>query len=163
MATTPPARSTLAQHLREDRVNELRLREACTAAPADSVAEVTRCMRERRTGCVLVVKDGQLLGIFTERDFVNRVVTQGFDPSGPVEQVMTPNPATVPAGASVLSAIELMDSGGYRHLPVIGDDGRPVGVLSVKDVVHYLVEYFPAKVYNLPPTPDQAQPAREGA
>ena len=163
MATTPPAKTTLAQHLREERVSELRLREACTARPGDPVADVIRCMRERRTGCVLIVKDGQLLGIFTERDFVNRVVTQYFDPAGPVEQVMTPNPATVPAGVSVLSAIELMNAGGYRHLPVMGDDGQPMGVLSVKDVVHYLVESFPAKVYNLPPTPDQTQPAREGA
>jgi CBS domain-containing protein len=56
-----------------------------------------------------------------------------------------------------------MASGGYRHLPVTGEGGEPLGVLSVKDVVRYLVEYFPAKVYNLPPTPDQAQPAREGA
>jgi len=54
-------------------------------------------------------------------------------------------------------------SRGFRHLPVVDDDGRPVGVLSIKDVVHYLVEYFPAKVYNLPPTPDLVQPAREGA
>jgi CBS domain containing-hemolysin-like protein len=68
----------------------------------------------------------------------------------------------VPAGATVQHVIEVM-SRGYRHLPVVDDDGRPVGVLSIKDVVHYLVEYFPAKVYNLPPTPDALQPAREGA
>ena len=49
------------------------------------------------------------------------------------------------------------------RVPVLGDDAQPAGVLSVKDIVHYLVEYFPANVYNLPPTPDMIQPAREGA
>jgi len=119
-------------------------------------------MSDRRVGCVLVVDGGKLAGIFTERDFVNRVVTQGLDASEPVSRVMTASPATVHIGATVQQAIEVM-SGGLRHLPVVDDDGRPVGVLSIKDVVHYLVEYFPAKVYNLPPTPDLVQPAREGA
>ncbi len=76
---------------------------------------------------------------------------------------MTPDPKTVRVTASVQSAVELMAREGYRHVPVTGEAGEPVGVLSVKDVVRYLAEYFPAKVYNLPPTPDQAQPAREGA
>jgi CBS domain-containing protein len=63
----------------------------------------------------------------------------------------------------VQSAVEMMASGAYRHLVVLGDAGEPVGVLSIRNVVRYLVEYFPARVYNLPPTPDQLQPAREGA
>ena len=56
-----------------------------------------------------------------------------------------------------------MERGGYRHLPVVGEDGGPAGIISVKAIIHHLVEYFPAKVYNLPPTPGQAPPAREGA
>jgi len=154
--------STLASSLRTDRVSELRLREACIAAPSSPIREALGCMSDRRAGCVLVLEGEKLAGIFTERDFVNRVVTQGLDVSEPVSRVMTPAPATVHIGATVQQAIEVM-SGGFRHLPVVDDDGRPVGVLSIKDVVHYLVEYFPAKVYNLPPTPDSVQPAREGA
>jgi CBS domain-containing protein len=105
----------------------------------------------------------RLVGIFTERDFVNRVVAAGADVSLPVERVMTPAPKVVRLGGSVHAAVEMMEQGGYRHLPVVGERGEPVGVLSVKDVMRYLVEYFPARVYNLPPTPEQAQPAREGA
>jgi CBS domain-containing protein len=150
--------STLASSLRADRVSELRLREACTATPSSPIRDALACMADRRVGCVLVLEDDKLVGIFTERDFVNRVVTQGLDVSEPVAGA----PATVHIGATVQQAVEVM-SQGYRHLPVVDDDGRPVGVLSIKDVVHYLVEYFPAKVYNLPPTPDLVQPAREGA
>ena len=154
--------STLASSLRTDCVSELRLREACPAAPSSPLRDALDCMADRRAGCVLVLDDGKLVGIFTERDFVNRVVTAGLDVSEPVSRVMTSTPKTVHIGATVQQAIEVM-SGGYRHLPVVDDDGRPVGVLSIKDVVHYLVEYFPANVYNLPPIPVEAQPAREGA
>jgi CBS domain-containing protein len=163
---------TLAKCLRNDKISALRLRDVCRVAPSDSIEHVVRRMVACRAGFALVMEPdgsngrvmaGRLLGIFTERDFVNRVVAAGLDPSQAVETVMTRTPKTVRRSASVHSAVELMASGGYRHLPVLGDGGEPLGVLSVKDVVRYLVEYFPAKVYNLPPTPDQAQPAREGA
>jgi CBS domain-containing protein len=179
---------TLAHCLRKDKVSALRLRDVCRVAPTDSIENVVRTMVACRAGFALVMQRatnassndantkanggggggggpqaGALVGIFTERDFVNRVVAAGVDPSRPVETVMSPAPRTVRRSASVQAAVELMASGGYRHLPVTGDGGEPLGVLSVKDVVRYLVEYFPAKVYNLPPTPDQTQPAREGA
>jgi CBS domain-containing protein len=56
-----------------------------------------------------------------------------------------------------------MVSGGYRHLPVVDEEGRPVGVLSVKQIMHYLVEHFPSTVYNLPPDPRVVPQEREGA
>jgi CBS domain-containing protein len=124
-------------------------------------------MADCRTGFVLVMDgdDGAagLVGIFTERDFVNRVVAAGADPSLPVERVMTAGPKVVRITGTVHSAVQMMEAEGYRHLPVVSELGAPVGVLSVKDVMRYLVEYFPARVYNLPPSPDQSQPAREGA
>lgn len=159
--------TSLAKWLRRDKVSSLRLRDVCRVSPRDSIEQAVRTMVGCRTGFALVM-DGdngaaRLIGIFTERDFVNRVVAAGVDVSTPVEKVMTPGPKVVRASGTVQSAVEMMESGGYRHLPVVGEQGEPVGVLSVKDVVRYLVEYFPARVYNLPPTPDQAQPAREGA
>ena len=159
--------TSLAKWLRRDKVSALRLRDICRVAPRDPIEQVVRAMVACRTGFALVMDgaNGQakLVGIFTERDFLNRVVAAGMDPSLPVEQVMTSAPKVVRRSGTVHSAVEMMELGGYRHLPVVGDDGQPVGVLSVKDVVRYLVEYFPARVYNLPPTPDQTQPAREGA
>ena len=156
--------TTLVKSLRADRVSGLRLRDVCRCKPSDRIDHVVQCMIRQRTGCVLVTgDDDRLAGIFTERDFVNRVVAQGREVSQPVQNVMTPQPRTISRNSTVLEAVELMGTDGYRHLPVMGEDGQPVGVLSVKDVMHYLVEYFPAKVYNLPPTPEHTQPAREGA
>ncbi len=162
--TTTATTTTLAKSLRGDRVSSLTLRQTHSGAPTEPVRQVVRRMAERRTGCTLVVgADGTLAGIFTERDFLSRVVAQGLDVSVPVEQVMTPQPRTIAWHDSIFKAIEMMATEGFRHLPVIGENDQPVGVLSVKDIMHYLVEYFPAKVYNLPPTPEQTQPAREGA
>ena len=155
--------STLAKSLRSDPVTRLTLRGPVTASPDASIEQVVRQMTERKTGCVLLQDDGKLVGIFTERDFVNRVVAAGREVTGPVREVMTPDPKTLTRHDNVQKAVEVMGEGGYRHMPVIGDDGQPMGVLSVKEIIHYLVEYFPAKVYNLPPTPEHTQPAREGA
>jgi CBS domain-containing protein len=155
--------TTLAKSLRSDPLSRLTLRSPFTVSPDASVEDVVRQMSERRTSYALLEDGGRLVGIFTERDFVNRVVAAGREVAGPVRDVMTPDPKTLTRHDNVQNAVELMCAGGYRHVPVLGDDGRAVGVLSVRDVIHYLVEYFPAKVYNLPPTPDQTQPAREGA
>ena len=164
--------TTLAQSLRADPVSRLRLRQVCSVDASTPIDETLRCMVERRVGCALVTEGGgdagnggteRLVGIFTERDFVDRVIAADLDLGRPISGVMTRSPKTINATASIQSAIELMEGGGYRHLPVLGEDARPTGVLSVKDVVHYLVEYFPANVYNLPPSPTTSQPAREGA
>lgn len=156
--------TTLATSLRADTVGGLRLRDACRVAPSTSVDQTVRQMTAGRSGCALLVDEGdRLVGIFTERDFVSRVVARHGDVSAPVEHVATPAPHTVTRQDSVHRAVELMGAGQFRHLPVVDEGRRPVGVLTVKDIMHYLVEYFPAKVYNLPPRPDQTHPEREGA
>jgi len=159
--------TTLAKWLRRDKVSSLNLRDVCRVSPRDSVEQVVRAMVGCRTGFALVMDgvDGaaRLVGIFTERDFVNRVVAAGADVTQPVENVMTIGPKVIRLAGTVREAVEMMEAGGYRHLPVVGERGEPVGVLSVKDVMRYLVGYFPARVYNLPPTPEHTQPAREGA
>ena len=155
--------SNLVHSLRIDSVSSLRLRDVCPVKPSQSVQATVKAMATRHTGCALVLDGEQLLGIFTERDFLSRVVAVRGDVRQPVQKVMTPSPVTINSRASIHAAIELMEAGGYRHLPVVREDGHPIGVLSIKDIVHYLVEYFPANVYNLPPTPGQEQQAQEGA
>jgi len=155
--------TTLAQNLRADPLSRLELRPICSVDVSTPIDETLRCMVDKRIGCALVTENDQLVGIFTERDFVDRVVSADLDVGQPIGGVMTRSPKTIQRNQSIQNAIELMEGGGYRHLPVLGDDAQPTGVLSVKDVVHYLVGYFPANVYNLPPTPQLNQPAREGA
>ena len=153
----------LARNLKTDSVSRLQPTEPRMVAPSQTVAEAVALMRQHRVGCLLVCEGDTLVGIFTERDLLRRVLAASRPLTEPVSSCMTPDPVTVNPKESISAALRRMEEGGYRHLPVIGTDGKPVGVLSVKAVMHYLVEYFPAKVYNLPPTPEHTQPAREGA
>jgi CBS domain-containing protein len=91
-------------------------------------------MRERRVGAVLVTEgDRRLVGIFTGRDAVGRVLAEGKNAARTsIEQVMTREPDTMPPGKSAIDALRLMQDGGYRHIPVV-DGGRVVGVISRGD------------------------------
>jgi CBS domain-containing protein len=98
-----------------------------------SVREAARLMRARNVGSVLIIEDGRLEGIFTERDVVHRVVAAGRDPDGTLlGEVMTRNPDTVSPDTTALDALRRMQDGGYRHLPVV-ENGEVVAVVSRRD------------------------------
>jgi CBS domain-containing protein len=98
------------------------------------VRDATRQMDARNVGAVLVTDSAQrLIGIFTERDLLRRVVAQGRDPTATtVAEVMTRDPETVGPRQFAVDALRLMREGSYRHLPVVDGD-RIVGVLSQRD------------------------------
>jgi CBS domain-containing protein len=84
--------------------------------------------------------DGKLRGILTERDYVRKVI--GVEPDFvrlPIADYMTPDPETVRPTDLLAVALQKMDVGGYRHLPVV-DDGRPVGLISVRDVIRHITK-----------------------
>src|SRR5262245_32257933 len=143
----------LPRNLKIDSVSRLGPAPPRHVAPGQTVAEAVEMMREGEVGCVLVCDGSQLVGIFTERDLLRRVLAAGKPLSLPVGQCMTPNPVTVQPKEPIGLALRRMEEGGYRHLPIVDEAGRPVGILSVKRIVHYLVEHFPGTVYNLPPDP----------
>ena len=153
----------LARNLKTDSVSRLHPTEPRRVRPQQTVAEAVALMRQHRVGCLLVCEGERLVGIFTERDLLRRVLGPGLPLSVPVASCMTPNPVTVNPKESVSAALRRMEVGGYRHLPVIDHAGQPVGVLSVKRIVHYLAEHFPDTVYNLPPDPGAVPQAAEGA
>ena len=111
---------------------------------------------------LVCVEGAHLLGIFTERDLLRRVLGPRKPLDTPIGECMTPEPVSVHPKDSITCAINRMQKGGYRHLPVVIDD-KPVGMLSVKRIVRYLVEHFPTMVYNLPPHQTPGLPKREGA
>ena len=105
---------------------------ACLA-PDATVRAAARLMTERNLGSVLIVEDGHLAGIFTERDMVCRVVAADRDPDQtPLADVMTEEPDTVAPETTALDALRRMDDGGYRHLPVV-ERGRLVAIVSRRD------------------------------
>jgi len=153
----------LARNLKIESVSRLGPTPPWHVTPAQTVAEAVELMRHKKVGCVLVCEQRQLLGLFTERDLLRRVLAPGKSLSTPITECMTAAPVVMKWKDPIGLAVRRMEEGGYRHLPVVDESGKAVGVLSVKRIVHYLVEHFPSTVYNLPPDPGQAQPQREGA
>jgi CBS domain-containing protein len=153
----------LARNLKVESVSRLRAAAALCLAPEQTVAEAVAIMRQHRVGYVLVCQGGRVEGIFTERDLLRRVLAEGRPLSAPLSEVMTRDPVTVQAGEPIGQVVGRMQEGGYRHLPVVDCVGRPVGVLSVKRIVQYVVEHFPSTIYCLPPDPEVFPLQREGA
>jgi CBS domain-containing protein len=113
-------------------------RDLLTVEPGLPVVAVARRMVDRNVGAVLVLEDGRLAGIMTERDLM-RAVARGLRDDVVVGECMTANPDTIAPDDTVEHAAVLMIHGGYRHLPVVdGDD--VVGVLSIRDLVQVVVE-----------------------
>ena len=153
----------LARNLRNDPVMRLQPTSPRMVGRACSVGEAVALMRREQIGCVLVTDNGSLAGIFTERDLMRRVLAVGKNLDISIDEVMTPKPETVRHRDSIRGAIRLMNGGGHRHLPVVDDENRPVGVVSAKRIVNYLVEHYPAAVYCQPPDPTAHPASAEGA
>jgi CBS domain-containing protein len=153
----------LARNLKVDSVSRLHPTPPRCVGPDQTVADAVNFMRQHQVGCVLVCDGDRLCGIFTERDLMRRVLAEGKPLSLPVSACMTPDPVVMHPKDPIRAAVRRMEEGGYRHLPVLDADGKPVGVLSVKRIVHYLAEHFPSTIYNQPPDPSVVPLAPEGA
>ena len=119
----------------EHSVEVLHPRVPVSVAPTDSVRRAIRRMAEHNVGAVLVLEEQKPVGIFTERDVLVKI---GDDLESPVSHYMTSNPQTLSQNDSVAYALHEMDVGGYRHLPIVDDSGNATGMVSVRDVLHYL-------------------------
>ncbi|MBX9634664.1 MAG: CBS domain-containing protein [Magnetospirillum sp.] len=110
--------------------------------PQTSVRDAAKEMSKRRIGAVVVVEDGKLAGIFTERDGLFRVLADGLDPETTLlAQVMTTNVTTITPDKSLLNALHLMQENSFRHLPVV-DGGAPKGMLSIRDALDFELVHF---------------------
>jgi|CXWL01.1.fsa_nt_gi CBS domain-containing protein len=153
----------LKRNLIKDTVASLDVKSVISVAPSATIAEAAAAMLRGRTGCLLVVENDKVVGIFTERDMVKRVLGAGVDFAAMISSVMSKNPTTARMDDPIGSVLQKMASGGYRHLPVLAADGKALGRVSVREIVHYMVEHLPKAIYNLPPKPDQVQVAADGA
>ena len=128
-----------------------------------TVLEAAERMTAERVGAILVVDgDGQPSGMFTERDLMCRVLHASASLNAPVANVMTRDPVVGRTDESIACVLARMHIGGFRHLPVLDAEDRPVGTISVKRAVHFLGDSLPETIYNLANGPEQYPAAREG-
>ena len=129
----------LARSVMEDDLRELDQEFLSVTADTPAIEAVGK-MKEARVGCVLVIDDGKLMGIFTERDILNKLTGKNASaPSTSVRELMSPNPETLQETDSVATALSKMSLGRYRHIPVQKADGT-YGVTSIKHVLKYIAK-----------------------
>ena len=120
-----------------------------------SLDDAVERMRKEHSSCVLVCKGDRCVGIFTERDFLNKVLSPGaVDRKRPVDEFMSINPRTLSPDDTVGQAIKIMNEFGFRNIPLVGKDEKCVGLLQIRNIIQFLAELYPEEVLNVSARPE---------
>jgi CBS domain-containing protein len=152
----------LRKILTSTRVSQLDLTDVPMLPASATVLTAASEMRRVSHGSALVCDNDRLVGIFTERDLL-AMVGAGRSLDTPLGEVMTRDPHSVTLDDTLHKVVDLMDRGGCRRLPVVDNTGKPSGIVDVKGVVRFLVEFFPTGVFNQAPEAKLTAKDREGA
>jgi len=141
-----PPRSEVERTLLGDRIEVLAPKKPITVSPDDRVGDVLKLMAAHGIGCVVAVEGDKPVGIFSERDALRKINSSAKSVAGlPIREFMTPNPQTLVADAKIAFAVERMDLGGYRHLPIVDAGGVLIGIISARDILRHLTERLAGK------------------
>ena len=132
------------------------------APPTLTVSQAIQLMQDNRSGYIVIAENKKPVGIFTETDVIRKVLEQNADWNRPVREFMTPNPAVLTLQDTVGAAIDLMGTRRFYHIPLVDEKGNLVNVISVRTLIRFLAEFYPAEVLNLPPAPNQIMETQEG-
>ena len=151
-----------AVHL-DDSISTLSLQPLTVVKPSTTLREAIQLMDKNNVGCLLIEEGGRLVGIFTERDVIRRVVGKGFDHGKTtVGEHMTGDPDTLRTEDPIAFALNRMFEQGYRHIPVVDASHKPAAFVSIRDIVNHLAAYYQKEILNLPPRPVRRIDHREG-
>ena len=148
-----------------DPITTLKFRYHPIVKSKSTLQEVISILEKEKVGCVMVEKNQKLIGVMTERDFLLRVIGKGFDLlKEKIDDYMTKNPESLHENDPVSFALNKMHVLGIRHIPIINDNNLILGMVSVKDVITHIGNYFGHEIINLPPEPQRnPQQKPEGA
>ena len=158
---TPADKTDAPRGARRDSITLLQTEDYVCIAPSTPLSEAIERMKEDEGGCAIVCEGKRVVGIFTERDLLTKVIGEEVDLNTPVSQLMSPIVATLSGDATIGDAVRIMNEKSYRNIPLV-KDGELVGSVSVLDVITYLAESYPKETMNLPPVPAQVMDTPEG-
>jgi len=139
-----PQGNEVEQSITAHTINVLCPREPTCVGPATPVREVLALMDKKHIGCVIVEESARVLGVFSERDVLNKISLDLSRLDSPVSEFMTASPATATKSDSLGFAMQSMDLGGYRHLPIVNSAGIATGIISSRDLLRFMAVKYAA-------------------
>lgn len=159
---SPALKPETQRRARQDSVMQMDTDDFVCIAPSTPLAEAIDLMKKDEGGCAIVCDDaGRVLGIFTERDLLTKIVGEPVNLSAPVSDWMSPVVATLTPEDTIGDVVRVMNEKSYRNIPLV-NDGKLVGSISVFDVISYLAESYPKTTMNLPPNTEQIMDSTDG-
>jgi CBS domain-containing protein len=148
----------------DERLSVMSRNDPVTVTPGTTLADCVAAIQRGGTGdsVFVTLPDRRLVGVLTERDIFARIVGGDVDLTQPVESMMTTSWHHLHFEETVRDAIELMQTGRYRNVPLLDDEDHLMGVVRPQDVLKFLAEAFPEELLNLPPRPHQRMHKAEG-
>ena len=144
------------------KVWHLKLHEPLCVEEGITLRETIRQMQDRNTGCVSILRKKRVVGVFTERDILRKVVMARCSLDDTIEKHMTKDPTVASRDLSVGEIMKTMEVNEIRHVPLVDNRREFVGIVSIRNIIDFLAEHYPAEVLNLPPRLDQKIRRAEG-
>jgi CBS domain-containing protein len=154
---------TIEDILKETKIFQILRPKLVTAAPELSVKEALDLMHREKAGYIVVAdRHLKVVGMFTEREVLMRVLVSGVSLSDPISKYMRTDVHALTKGDTLGDALKTMFQFSIRHVPLVDEYGQMNGVLSIRTIVNFLAELLPTEVFNLPPRADQIHETVEG-
>ena len=146
----------------QDPISSLGLESPLTAEIGTNLKNALKQLQKEKQNCLLIVKNGSLRGILTERDILLKVTGKGFDLDlVTVDEFMTESPEYLSSEDPLAYALNKMHIGGFRHVPILNDNLQPVGLISIADIISTIADYFSREIINLPPLDRFVDPMKQ--
>ena len=154
---------TIEEILKDTKIHQILRPKLVMALPSLTLQEALDLMHHEKSGYLVVADEhSQLVGMFTEREVLMKVMTPGVSLSEPLEKYMRRDLHPLKKTDTVGDALTIMNQFSVRHVPLVDEFGQVNGILSVRTIVSFLAELFPTGVFNLPPKSDQIHSTIEG-
>jgi CBS domain-containing protein len=154
--------STSERRLKEKKIGEIINPRLIQAPPSTSIERAVEIMRENNSAYIVVSDKKRVVGMFTESDLSQKIFNKDIDWSHPIREFMSPDPVVLRQDDPVGRAVDLMAEYDCYHIPLVNEKQELVNVLSVRTLVRFLAEFYPAEVFNIPPNPHQIASRAEG-
>src|SRR5215510_11196614 len=154
-------KGAIPRRARGDKVSLMQTDDYICIEPSTPLSRAIEAMKKDEGGCAIVCEGSRVVGIFTERDLLTKVVGEEIDMQAPVSKWMSPVVSTLTRDATIGDAVSMMNEKSFRNIPLV-TDGQLVGSISVFDVISYLAESYPKATMNLPPVAGRVMDTTEG-